>query len=289
MRMIHPGCGKKSRSKGYNSVGAYCDGWAGNCGEGGKGASSWYLMCENCRDRYVLQKPIRDVAGNGTEFLSIRRYMERNRNDNNINALPNAAAFLSNHKLSSIVAIKSNCEFNSDLYAMMRENALFLLELSSTNSGECDETLRAPQTDGDMLTSTSIVIPAAMLGTQKRSPFQMPVVNENQIIVQSDLNRPSTSRNEWLPSNRFSMRSFKSFSRKSEILSPDQMWVTSDTFACLDALGVSVAKETAPYDMFSYTGENGYDRVSFPPHDLVDTWHTFKCPFPSRSLCQIFR
>lgn len=101
-----------------------------------------------------------------------------------------------------------------------------------------------------------------MLNNQKRSPFQMPVVNENQII-QSDLNRPSTSRNEWLPSNRFSMRSFKSFSRKSEILSPDQMWLASDTFACLDALGVSVAKETAPYDMFSYAGENGYDRVSF--------------------------
>lgn len=101
-----------------------------------------------------------------------------------------------------------------------------------------------------------------MLSNQKRSPFQMPVVNENQII-QCDSNRPSTSRNEWLPSNRFSMRSFKSFSRKSEILSPDQMWLTSDTFACLDALGVSVAKETAPYDMFSYSGENGYDRVSF--------------------------
>lgn len=103
-----------------------------------------------------------------------------------------------------------------------------------------------------------------MLNNQKRPPFQMPVVNENQ-IVQSDLNRPSTSRNEWLPSNRFSMRSFKSFSRKSEVLSPDQMWLTSDTFACLDALGVAVAKETAPYDMFSYTAENGYDRVSLVP------------------------
>lgn len=106
-----------------------------------------------------------------------------------------------------------------------------------------------------------------MLNNQKRSPFQMPVVNENQ-IAQSDLNRPGTSRNEWLPSNRFSMRSFKSFSRKSEILSPDQMWLTSDTFACLDALGVSVAKETAPYDMFSYAAENGYERVSF-------TWPTW--------------
>lgn len=38
--------------KGYNSVGTFCEGWAGNCGEGGKGASSWYLMCDRCREKY---------------------------------------------------------------------------------------------------------------------------------------------------------------------------------------------------------------------------------------------
>lgn len=54
MRLVHPGCGRRAKGKGYNSVGAYCEGWAGNCGEGGKGASSWYLMCENCRDKYVF-------------------------------------------------------------------------------------------------------------------------------------------------------------------------------------------------------------------------------------------
>lgn len=189
--------------------------------------------------------------------------MERNRTDNNINVMPNAATFLSNHKLSSIVAIKSNCEFNSDLYAMMRENALFLLELSSTNSCKCKLKLMCDRgRSRPRVNFLDFPICAAMLSNQKRSPFQMPVVNENQ-IAQSDLNRPSTSRNEWLPSNRYSLRSFKSFSRKSEMLSPDQMWLTSDTFACLDALGVSIAKDTAPYDVFGYTGENGYDRVIF--------------------------
>lgn len=34
-------------------VGTYCEGWAGNCGEGGRGASSWYLLCESCRDKCV--------------------------------------------------------------------------------------------------------------------------------------------------------------------------------------------------------------------------------------------
>lgn len=28
-------------------------GWAGNCGDGGVGGSSWYLVCENCRDKYL--------------------------------------------------------------------------------------------------------------------------------------------------------------------------------------------------------------------------------------------
>lgn len=78
--MVHPGCGKSSKGiaclalhlismdllnkhiilylyfffqgKGFNSVGTFCEGWAGNCGEGGKGASSWYLMCDTCRDKY---------------------------------------------------------------------------------------------------------------------------------------------------------------------------------------------------------------------------------------------
>lgn len=35
MRQVHPGCGHHAGSKGYNSGGNYCLGWAGNCGEGG--------------------------------------------------------------------------------------------------------------------------------------------------------------------------------------------------------------------------------------------------------------
>lgn len=43
MRLVHPGCGERAKGKGYNSVGSYCEGWAGNCGEGGKGATNWYV------------------------------------------------------------------------------------------------------------------------------------------------------------------------------------------------------------------------------------------------------
>lgn len=49
----HPGCGLHAGGKGYNSRGNFCVGWAGNCGDGGVGGSSWYLVCENCRDKYL--------------------------------------------------------------------------------------------------------------------------------------------------------------------------------------------------------------------------------------------
>lgn len=62
--------------------------------------------------------------------------MERNRNEN-LNALPSAGGFLSNPKISTIsVVSKQNGEFNSDLYTMIKENALFLLELSSTTTSK---------------------------------------------------------------------------------------------------------------------------------------------------------
>ncbi|KAK7473506.1 hypothetical protein BaRGS_00035259, partial [Batillaria attramentaria] len=56
MRQFHPGCGRHACGKGYNSSGNFCGGWAGNCGEGGMGGSSWYLMCDRCRDKYLREK-----------------------------------------------------------------------------------------------------------------------------------------------------------------------------------------------------------------------------------------
>ncbi|EFA00365.2 E3 ubiquitin-protein ligase MYCBP2-like Protein [Tribolium castaneum] len=53
MHQSHPGCGQHAGGKGYNSGGNYCLGWAGNCGDGGIPNSSWYLLCESCREKYV--------------------------------------------------------------------------------------------------------------------------------------------------------------------------------------------------------------------------------------------
>ena len=53
MKDMHPGCGKHANGWGYNSRGAFCSGWAGNCGDGGRGGSTWYLLCKDCHTRYT--------------------------------------------------------------------------------------------------------------------------------------------------------------------------------------------------------------------------------------------
>ena len=56
MRQVHPGCGRPAGGHGYNSGGNFCGGWAGSCGDGGVGGSTWYLMCEACRAKYLHDK-----------------------------------------------------------------------------------------------------------------------------------------------------------------------------------------------------------------------------------------
>ena len=56
MKQSHPGCRKHASGWGYNSRGSYCSGWAGNCGDGGSGGSTWYLMCKPCHEKYLKEK-----------------------------------------------------------------------------------------------------------------------------------------------------------------------------------------------------------------------------------------
>lgn len=84
----------------------------------------------------------------------------------------------------------------------------------------------------------------------------MPVVNEHQI---ADSNRAGSSRNDAQFTNRFS-KSYK-MSRKSDAMSPELIWSIPDMFLCLESLGASVPKDSAPYDRISYS-ESSFDRVS---------------------------
>ena len=57
MKAAHPGCGRGCGASGYRSTGDYCtSGWMGDCGDGGSGLSTWYLMCKVCRAKYLAKR-----------------------------------------------------------------------------------------------------------------------------------------------------------------------------------------------------------------------------------------
>lgn len=268
MRIVHPGCEKPALGKGYNSVGTFCEGWAGNCGEGGKGASSWYLMCDSCREKYLEQQQ----ANLNINNVNTAAADEKDTSGAAVSATLATATVqqpYSGHKFDSLFGIESNLIINSEVYAMMKENSLFLLELSSTG-------------------------PAAgtILNQQKRSPQQMPVVSETELHqIASDLhNKPSTSAAADVMGGKVTAKGMFSASTPyrsggvatmtageaatAETVSPELMWQVPNTYACLDSLGCSVSTMQQPYSLFDLNGSggglgdtglggNGFERVRF--------------------------
>lgn len=214
MRIVHVGCGKPAKGKGYNSVGSFCEGWAGNCGEGGKGASSWYLMCDSCREKFLTTRlPVNNLNSGPAANL-------------NFPSLPNEEL---PQKSDNLFGLKTSFIMNSEIYTMMKENALFLLELSSTSSGN-------------------------LSSNQKKSPQQMSMVAESQIL--SDLNRPGTSQecnSEYKKRVGMKMPTISSstpYRRNSivNISTPDLIWPAPEIFSCLETLGGSFTNEL-PYEI----------------------------------------
>lgn len=56
MAKVHPGCTVHADGHGYNSEGKYVPGWAGTCGNGGSGGSTWYIYCIPCRTKTLALK-----------------------------------------------------------------------------------------------------------------------------------------------------------------------------------------------------------------------------------------
>lgn len=118
MRAQHPGCGHHAMGKGYNSSGNFCVGWAGNCGEGGVAGSSWYLVCDACREKYMKNSK----TGNSKQHTTRCRLTRKKP----VLVLPSMKPVIS--PSTSIGAV--------DAHLVMKNNAMFLLELASAaNSG----------------------------------------------------------------------------------------------------------------------------------------------------------
>lgn len=262
MRIVHPGCEKPAHGtsilnkqyvytnnssllfnigKGYNSVGIFCEGWAGNCGEGGKGASSWYLMCDICREKYMVHN-----LNNATTATTAT----------DMPATVLHSQFSTTQMFDRFFGIESNLIVNSEAYAMMKENSMFLLELSATGPGH-------------------------ILSQQKRSPQQMPVVSETQLQkIASDLNMPGTSRDLFGGCESATKNSrighvyhcgpmkgiFPHSTQGSDVpdgMSPELIWPITNTFSCLESLGCSVSMNQ-PYTIFDINStDSGFERVGF--------------------------
>ena len=152
MRTAHPGCGGHAGSKGYNSGGHYCGGWAGNCGDGGVGGSSWYLICEKCRSAHMSRHQNID-AKNRTNILKQPRKKSL---------------------VSFPVASSSPNHINSHI--IMTNNAMFLLDLASEASnnllfGNQSSSLNRKSTNSMM--SSSMLNSVSELSNMDPNPFPL--------------------------------------------------------------------------------------------------------------------
>ncbi|KAG8179148.1 hypothetical protein JTE90_015337 [Oedothorax gibbosus] len=117
MRQAHPGCGDHAGGKGYNSGGSFCGGWAGNCGDGGIGGSSWYLICDRCREKFIRQR------GQSMIKEKVKKCRKKTSPTKLLSPLPPMEA-----------------------HQVMKNNALFLLELSSSAASGIPTNAATPTT-----------------------------------------------------------------------------------------------------------------------------------------------
>ena len=149
MRSAHPGCGGHAGSKGYNSGGHYCGGWAGNCGDGGVGGSSWYLICEKCRSAHMSRHQNID-AKNRTNILKQPRKKSL---------------------VSFPVASGSPNHINSHI--IMTNNAQFLLDLASEASSPIFQSSLNKKSSGSSMMTSSILNSVSELSTMDPNPFPL--------------------------------------------------------------------------------------------------------------------
>lgn len=119
MRQAHPGCGGHAGGKGYNSGGNFCVGWAGNCGDGGVGGSSWYLVCDTCREKYLRSKKQSGTSSKDKSGSSKKSSLGKKKSA--------GPASSSTSKLLSPTGSTAPLE----THIIMRNNAMFLLDLAS--------------------------------------------------------------------------------------------------------------------------------------------------------------
>lgn len=218
LKVVHPGCGESAKGKGYNSNGVYCEGWAGQCGEEGIGATSWYLLCELCREKYLTQ--CRKVL-NVNEAISKKTVAQDSKQ-------------ASSHPSTFNKKSKLNFNLSTDFFETMKDNALFLLDLNSHNGGllnkTSDNNLTALKRKGFVRNNSGsdYVLQPNTSHLSKRL---------SATIFDEHLRKPALSKQN---STNYSGKEYSSDSSAPELL-----WTPPESITCLEMLNAKITDTEA--------------------------------------------
>jgi RCR-type E3 ubiquitin transferase len=252
LKKSHPGCGESAKGKGYNSNGVYCEGWAGQCGEEGVGATSWYLMCESCRDRHMMpqKKTNKLYVNNSLSTKTIQESQEA------------AAAHTTNTSSMAFSkkAVKSFSNYNFEIFGTMRDNALFLLDLNSHNGTLLSKT---PGNDLIAVKSRSCVRQNSLgdFRTQNPSPSHH---RFSSTFVEEKL-RKATLQKQMQNSPCYNPRDENS-------TKTDFLWSPPETITCLDVLNTRIG-ESESCNNFSIDNGRNFSMIgqnSIRPTNLMN-------------------
>ncbi|QQP38464.1 Putative E3 ubiquitinprotein ligase MYCBP2like [Caligus rogercresseyi] len=183
MRLDHPGCGSHAGGKGYNSGGNYCKGWAGNCGDGGVGGSSWYLICSGCRDNYMK------VVASEADPQVVQQIQSSAPPAKPSKSCPPPSSGKPRIKRSKLLqsSNSSNALSGINSHIIMKNNATFLLDLSSSSN----HNERSSSSGQQLLYSVS------ELTNMDPSPFPMtPFQCFNSLCLKESVLRDVSSEND---------------------------------------------------------------------------------------------
>lgn len=173
--------------------------------------------------------------------------------------LPNDFGSSKLKNIESLFGLQSNEIINSEVYTMMRDNAMFLLELSASSPGQTSLT----STQGQKRSSPSMPVVTESQMNQMTAEFHKPCSSRTITDAGNKANRSGTGLGSRGPSFS-SSTPFPIYRKAAEnannAFSPELLWQAPDSFACLESLGASSMTNQTPYTIFDINSATEIDR-----------------------------
>ena len=189
MKQSHPGCRKHANGWGYNSRGGYCSGWAGNCGDGGSGSSTWYLLCKSCHEKYLTEKkaPSNESVSQAVTFA--QQKIEPPGKSRELASVPTVQSMLNHAKF--LLEISSQSEaFRPKALAMKGDESSLSRQISSPESKASPITIEAPEPSRIAQENRpSFIRSVSMIPKGMQEPFE----GQKHIKKQTTLGEPCKS------------------------------------------------------------------------------------------------